>query len=1192
MIWPLLWFEIKNRLGSLSAIIYFAVFFSLSFLLAISFAGAFNGVVVSFGLSNKLALNSSVVLYNLTSSIGYLGLLIIAPIFGGSINQDFETGFHQILFATPIRKSTYFFIRYLASFIACLSILLSIGLGFFLATIMPFVDRTMVEENHILFYIVPYFSNLIPNILIFGALFIAVIAIFKKMAPIYVASVCIFTGLMISLRLTGDLESKLAAALADPLGGTAFQQIIRYWSVSEQAMQIVPLVGCLLYNRLLWLAVGTSFLAFAYLSFNPFRLPKEKKKCKTEKTNRNELKFSELKAFKIKLLPRSWKVFYQLSLSEFKQAFSNIYFLVILLCGILFIFATSSFIGKFLGTEVMPVTYHVLEAIGGTFYLFVIIITAYYAGELVWKDRDQNVYELIDSKPVRDLFLYFSKLLSLFFIQIFLAFIVFACCLLIQIFKGYYHFELGVYVQHLLFTLPSWFLSSVFALFIHVLSRNKYVGHSIIVFYFVLLPYLSSLGLGHHLYLMGLLPTAQYSDMNGFGTSLLPFTAFSLYWSFFYICLAVITILFWPRGRILTWKDRLAEFRFRIKPVHKKILAISLSAFLALGSFIYYNTNVLNIYKTTADHELELVDYEHKFKHFEKIPQPDIVSVNVQVDLFPKSQSMNGKGVFKYRNTSSLPIKTLLLNISQKSEVIDLSWNKSAHLTEFNPRLGVRIYDFDQPIQPNEEIELQFTLGVTPKGFENEEFSKKIVENGTFFHGFDFFPVVGYQSRGEIPDDAIRRKYNLPEKPRMPDLNDTESIKKTYVSNEGTWIDFEATISTSLDQTAIAPGYLEKEWIENGRHYFTYKTDKPILNYYAFLSGRYEVVYDQWNDVKIEIYHHPGHTRNIPRMICSIKKSLDYYTKNFSPYQFKQVRIIEFPRYAMFAEAFPNTIPYSEGLGFIARVRANDPENIDYPFYVTAHEMAHQWWAHQVIGGMVQGATMLSESLAQYSALMVMEKEFGPQQIKKFLKYELDQYLNGRSCETKKELPLMLNENQPYIHYNKGSLVFYALKDYLGETAVNQVLQDYIQDMAFQKPPFTRSIDLVNRFKEIAPLDKKYLIEDLFETITFYDNRTDSVSFKKTPNGKYEVEIRSTNKKLRADELGAEQEIPMDDYVDVGIFDKKGHIAYLQKHKIKNGENVFRIEVGSEPSKGGIDPLNKLIDKVSDNHIMKASELN
>lgn len=276
-------------------------------------------------------------------------------------------------------------------------------------------------------------------------------------------------------------------------------------------------------------------------------------------------------------------------------------------------------------------------------------------------------------------------------------------------------------------------------------------------------------------------------------------------------------------------------------------------------------------------------------------------------------------------------------------------------------------------------------------------------------------------------------------------------------------------------------------------------------------------------------------------------------------------------------------------MGFIAKVRDKDPECFDYPFFVTSHELAHQWWGHQVAGGHVQGASMLSESLAEYSALMVQEKEYGPKQMRKFLKYELDHYLTGRGSEDKGELPLELDEGQDYIHYNKGSLVFYALKDYMGEDTVNRVLREYIRDIAFQQPPFTRAIDLVERFKKAATTPElKVLIEDLFERITIYDNRTDSIDCRKVENH-YQVTIKGFSRKLRADEAGKEIELPMHELVDVGLFDQDNNILYLKKHIISTGNNEIRINVSSAPSKGGIDPLNKLIDKVSSDNLIPAS---
>ena len=116
------------------------------------------------------------------------------------------------------------------------------------------------------------------------------------------------------------------------------------------------------------------------------------------------------------------------------------------------------------------------------------------------------------------------------------------------------------------------------------------------------------------------------------------------------------------------------------------------------------------------------------------------------------------------------------------------------------------------------------------------------------------------------------------------------------------------------------------------------------------------------------------------------------------------MRIIEFPRYRSFAQSFANTVPYSEEMGFLTDTR--NPENINVPYYVTAHELAHQWWAHQVIGANVEGSNILSEMLSQYAAIMVMKEKYGEHNLRKFLKYELDRYLRGRTTEAHEERTL------------------------------------------------------------------------------------------------------------------------------------------------------------------------------------------
>jgi aminopeptidase N len=326
-------------------------------------------------------------------------------------------------------------------------------------------------------------------------------------------------------------------------------------------------------------------------------------------------------------------------------------------------------------------------------------------------------------------------------------------------------------------------------------------------------------------------------------------------------------------------------------------------------------------------------------------------------------------------------------------------------------------------------------------------------------------------------------------------------------------------------------------------------------------------------------------------MVDATKKSLDYFTVAFSPYQHRQVRIVEFPGYDRYAQSFPNTIPYSESIGFIADLR--DPENIDYVFYVTAHEVAHQWWAHQVIGADVQGSTVMSETLAQYSALMVMEKEYGREQMRRFLKYELDRYLAGRGRETQRELPLMRVENQPYIHYNKGSLVMYALREYIGEDTVNRVLAEYIRDVGFQRAPYTTSRELVDRLRAATPAEYAYLIEDLFETITLYDNRAKAARAEELAEGGWLVEIDVETRKLRADESGVEQQVALADFIEVGVMGERTDAdgvtrevpLVLEKRRFDAETATIVLKVDEKPTRAGIDPRVLLVDRDPDDNL-------
>jgi aminopeptidase N len=405
------------------------------------------------------------------------------------------------------------------------------------------------------------------------------------------------------------------------------------------------------------------------------------------------------------------------------------------------------------------------------------------------------------------------------------------------------------------------------------------------------------------------------------------------------------------------------------------------------------------------------------------------------------------------------------------------------------------------------------------------------------------------------------------------------------------------TVSTSAGQIPIAPGRITADRMEEGRRVVRFESTNPILGFFSIQSADYAITARQHDGISLEIYHHPEHGFNAERMLDAMAISLDYYQASFGPYQFDYARIIEFPGYASFAQAFAGTVPYSERIGFIAN--AADDNDIDYVTYVTAHEYGHQYWAHQLISAYMQGGTVLVETMAQYSALMVMKQMYGEEQIRRFLKYELDAYLSARGGEVIEELPLNRVENQGYIHYRKGAVVMYLLQDRLGEERVNLMLAELLAQYRFKSQPFATSTDLVNGFKQLARDDaERRLVSDLMEEITLYDFSASDATARALPDGGFETTFTVAVDKHYADGKGVERDAEFDNWVDVGAFTKRPDYDALEPENVlsmtlksmKSGRQTVSIVTDERPLYVGVDPYSKFVDRKGDDNIIEVAE--
>ena len=1140
--------------------------------------------------------NAPLVIQNYFAISSILTLLMTTAFASSAATRDFTSKTNQLVFSTPINRWSYLWGRYLGCSIAAMTPMVGVSLGILIASAMPDNDSLQWGPNQLAPHVMGFLLFAIPNTLLTSALIFAVASWTRSSTIAFVAAICLLVGYGFSQTLLQNLDNEKIAMLADPFGRTAFSVQTRYWTISERNTMTLGATGMLLYNRLLWVGAAGLIFAAGGLGFRFKERAKAGKKAASETEGRQELLPSiQLPSVRVDEsgAGRLATVWAQFGI-DFRETIRSRVFLILVAVGILNVLA-SLFTGatEGFGNSSLPVTYNVIEVVRGTTLIFSIAIVTFYSGVLVWKERESKLDEVYDAMPYPTWTSYVAKFSVMVALAVVLQCINASSGIFYQASQGFTRFQFGQYGFDLI-VLNSLLLTwlAFLAMLCHVLSPNKYVGYFAFIVVLIGNEFMwLALDVPSVMVNYATLPSYVYSDFIGFGPFLESLGWFSLYWTTGGVLLGVLTVLFWQRGKERQFRKRFVTARRRLTGPLVTVGGVAFLLFAASGSWIFYNTHVLNTVRSSTEQKDLIADYEKTYRKYVDLVQPRITDVRYDIDLYPETRTLSFRGRQTIENKSMQPIEQIHFSFDTNYEhTIDLP---NATLSTDDERLGYRIYDLDQPMQPGDTREISFEVAYEPKGFEQSTQVMQIMTNGSFFNS-QLAPQIGYQPNAELTVRSDRRDRGLGEPNRMAELHSDcgPQCSNTYLSNNSDWVNVETVISTSGDQIAIAPGSLVKEWSEEGRRYFQYKVDHPSVNFYSFMSARYEVKRDKMDDIDIEVYYHPDHHWNVDKMVNSVRKSLTYYGENFGPYRHTQARIIEFPRWASFAQAFPGTMPYSEGIGFIADLEGED--SIDMVFYVVAHEMAHQWWAHQVIGARVEGATLLSETLAQYSALMVMEKEYGRDKMRKFLRYEMDRYLRSRGGDALKEEPLStVDASQGYVHYRKGSVVLYYLKEMIGEHRVNLALRELVERFAYKDPPYPTSLELIDALKKQTPADRQYLLNDLFEQITLFDNRALAATYKETDDGRYEVTLEFETKKLVADSGGDESEVEMDDFVEVGAFAKPesgrkyGKTLYREAMKLSAGKHTHTFITDEVPDEVGVDPFALLIDRVGDDNLKR-----
>ncbi|MDO6435373.1 hypothetical protein Q4E93_32455 [Flavitalea sp. BT771] len=1188
-------FEIKYRLRRPAFYIYF--------LCALLF------VTLNFGhgavpAEEKEMVNAPAVLAVFSCAASLFLMLVSSSIMGVPLYRDIEHNTKEYYLSYPITKAGYFWGRWLGSFffvmLVSMAVMLGAWLGSQLGPALGWTPAGRYGPDKFYYYLYPWLTLVLPNIFFTSCLFFGLVAIFRNVKVIYSSGMFLFLGYILSNFFLSNINNPRVIYLADPFLLNGLRAETAAWSPAQLNTSVIHLQGLMLTNRIIWISVGALILLLTYLRFSFERFfsgahgRRTAAPGTTAPIKRNGIR-AVFRNVQVQLegsyLRKTWS---SLTRIELLNIIRDNYFWIILSGGLIFLSFVFYHGPGGMKVRDYPRAAFFMDVFTEVFGNFVFFIIIFYTGETVHRERHTRFAFINDALPPPTWILNLAKLSSLCCLGIFLSLVPILVGLGVQLSRSFYYFNFPLYFTAWgSYLLPQMLEMVLFSYALHNLVNNKFAAHAIGITLWVFMIVAADFHyFNYNLLLYGHSPDAIFTDMDGIGHILRPLLWFQSYWLAAGVVLVFLASLFYVRGVSTTFKEKKQLALQRFQGSARSGAFLSITVFLAIGAYIYYNVSYLNEYLTPAESNERKAIAERQLKRYNELPLPRITSLRLTCDLYPSDQKATTKAWLTITNKGDKPIDSLLLD--GDGLTYDLLYNdqflsyrnplsfprgKFNFLRPAKEPSDYRLYVLPDPLLPGDTAALEIHSQRSFDGFQNDLYGLAMLRNGFVFNGG--LPALGYDDGEELANNDDRRKFGLPEKHEADIPHDDPAGRRSLESGfNADLVTLDITVSTAGDQWAIAPGTLENEWSSGGRHYFHYVQDHPRLYLpSAMASARYAIrqdttILENGKPVNLQVVYHPAHKANVPRFMAALKDGIRSYSRQFGPYPFGQMRLAEISFFGPSMSSFCQTILNTERVGWNADMREPGlPDNI---YYTTAVALAEQWWGQTVAPNHTVGSQIISKGLSQYSALMLVRKKYGEDGLNEQLQREKNDYGWGRRTHYTPEHDL-LHANQWYQFGAKTALVLYGLQGLVGEDSVNAALRSFRDQYAFRDGGYyAGSEDLYRALEAHTPDSLRYFLEDSWKKVCLYNNRIVDVSAAPLRENKFKVTLKLELQKSCFDSTGTEHAAPMNDYIDIAIYGKAP--LYLQRHRLTAGLKTLEIIVEGKPSNARIDPHTYLMD--------------
>jgi ABC-2 type transport system permease protein len=1127
-----------------------------------------------------------------------LWLVTSAFVAGEAASRDVSSGMHPLTYTMPITKAQYLAGRFFAAVTINAFTLVMLQVAMLLAIYLPGVHPDSLGPLRVEAHLTAYGFIAIPNMLATTVIQFAVALRSGKPISAYMGSFALFFTAYFIAGLI--LFNSGLGSIIDPIGVRfIWDDLSRLWTNTEKSFRLLTLEGTLLQNRLTWLGLSLGLAVTVYFTFKFahrtvnvslwkrfFSKAKPAALDSQHNVSHNTTYISEAlivqhpQEFDLRF---QWHQVKEIAWSSYHALVTSVPGLVMLI--FIPLLSIPIIIDQMvaMGLPLVPSAPRLVGELTAPIstmsrWMMIPALIIYFTGELVWRERDHRVNDLTDTMPGSSWGPVLGKMLGMAMLLITFTMLLIVAAVLAQKILGYTPTNFIVELKFYLFVmfglqLPEYLLFAVLTFFIHSLIGHKYVGHFTSILTYAFIVGLARLmGIEHNLLIFSAGPYWSYTDMRAFAPTLAPWLWFKSYWAAWALLMIVGSALVWVRGRETKFRLRLKKIRERLTLATRVAFAVSLTLIAVLGAFILYNTNVLNRYRNSTDiHQLQ-ANYEMLYGKYEKTAQPRAKRAVLHIEFYPDKQTLEIRGNYFLQNTSNQKIDSVCISTTHYADAI--SFSRKANLVLNDETQNFLIYTLEKPLHPGDSVQLMFQVHVAPHGFTHSGVNAAITKNGSTFNNQTYFPAIGYQSNRALISPAQRKEYGLPERPLLASLSSAhDGDRILFGSDEGIWL--ETTMGTTDIQMAVAPGDLKNKWTEGNRNYYRYETSQPIGSEWNFFSAPYAVYETQWTSkhhepVMVRIFYYPPHQTHIEHMMQSVLASLDYYTSHFGPYSYDHLSIVEHPAApGTGMHADPSLIYYGQGY---AHWIPDNENSLDLPYAIMGHEMGHQWTLPYAYA---EGLPFLSEGLAWYFSMMLVNEKHDSQQIRKLMRFMRQPYPHQ---PIRRGEPL-LRALDPYLAYKRGPLAMYALTQYASVNSVNAAIRSLNEKSKEPSAKSVTTLDLLNELKTTLPDSTHTLLHELFEVNTLWQFVTDRVSAEKINEKEWIVTLEFTAKKIAYDSAGTITEVPMDEWIYVGLFgarkagqDELSRALYYEKHRIRSGKQSITIKVSEKPIMAGIDP--------------------